>query len=286
MAVQTTTLLQDAPWTSPPWKLKSANSDTPSYIHEKLLKQLSPVLYSVCEREWLETLERVYTFGEAVTEQVLSGFLNYAYYGDYTHPVPTPDIPATPSIYSDSLCQVGEKGDLDSSANDADDNHDDEPLPDQARHPFLLHIQLYVFGDTYMIPELQLLARGKICEGLRHFTTQDIKSDNSNREIIFDLLDYAFDNLREEDPLLSFFSLYASNRLDGLRLSPQRLEALMLGTDGKFFRLFLPKVCGSSRDVFSFTDKELATFAFDRDLENGAQGLVSTPPGCLFYVTH
>ena len=80
---------------------------------------------------------------------------------------------------------------------------------------------------------------------------------------VFDAMEYAFDNLREEDTLLTFLSLYASNKLDELRLSAQLFEALLLGSDGKFAKHFIPKISGSSRDPFSIKHEDLAGLQWD-----------------------
>lgn len=209
---------------SEPWRLKSECSETPFYIHEELLRNSSPALYSVCERKWAESQERVYQFDKAVSEQTISCFLSYAYHGDYVSSSQTAGLIALSSIEL-ALDKRRVAKNSDSKVADSDKDEKYHPVSSHSEdvHPLLLHIQLYVFADTYIIPNLQMLTRGKIRESL-----QKLSSLNSEgvREEVFDLLEYAFDNLREEDTLLTFLSLYASNKLDVLKLSSQRLNFL------------------------------------------------------------
>lgn len=218
----------------------------------------------MCERKWAETQERVYRFDKAVSLQMISCFMSYAYHRDYVH--------STQEFGSITLPLAGTTSDKREVVKNSDPKMTDGAIKDEryhpvslhseAAHPLLLHIQLYVFGDTYIMRDLQKLARGKICQALKELASLDIENV---REMVFDLMEYAFDNLREEDIMLTFLSLYASNKLQSLRLSTQRFETLMMGSDGKFVRHILPKISGSSKDVFSLTDDNLKSFPLNGD---------------------
>lgn len=246
--------------------MKSGTSETSFYVHEELLKKSSPVLFSMCERKWVETQERLYRFDRAVSDQVISCFLSYAYNGDYVYCAPKTDSITSPPVDPGSKNgSVINDEETTTVKNGEDDKYKLAPSHVQNAHPLLLHVQLYVFADTYIIPDLQKLARGKIRDWLQKCPSLN---PEGVREMIFDLMEYAFENLREEDIMLTFLSLYASNKLDALRLSSQRLEALMLGSDGKFVRLFIQKINPSTRDAFSFTDESLAEVTLNEGVHN------------------
>ncbi|KAK2762716.1 hypothetical protein FQN54_000890 [Arachnomyces sp. PD_36] len=253
---------------SEPWKLKIANSNTVFYIHEDLLKKSSPALYSVCERHWAETQERVYRFDSTVPEQVIPLFLSYAYCGDYSMHTRKADHSGHHTIGQGTIkSEVIKRSATDSNGNN-DDNDDKGNLAStqtEPAHPLLLHIQLYVFADAYIMTDLQKLSRQKIRE---HLKSLSALNNENTREMVLDLLEYAFDNLREEDIMLTLLSLYASYRLGELRQSSQRLESLMLGSGGKFFRHFLPKITTAGRDAFSYDDEGLASYARGEGFHN------------------
>lgn len=169
---------------------------------------------------WAESQERVYTFDKAVSEEVISCFLNFLYHKDYS------------AKSNDSAGQCA------NSSNDKE----------SSLHPLLLHAELYVFADTYIMSSLKGNASWKLKCYLRNMGELNTAE---KRDSIFDLIEYTFDNLREDDALLVFLADYVSFKLIQLRLSYQRLETLLLGSDGKFIKNLLPRISGSSKDPFA-----------------------------------
>lgn len=183
-----------------------------------MLKSSSEALYSVCNRSWAETQERVYKFDEAVSEEVICCFLNFLYHGRY---------------FAGAISPTESSGSSDGTA---------EPL-----HPLLLHAQVCVFADTYLMPSLKGTSTGSIkghLQGMKDLNTTE------KREAVLNLIEYCFDNLQEDDSLLRFLAEYTSFKLSELRLSSQRFEALLLGSDGKFIKNLLPRLSGSSSNPF------------------------------------
>lgn len=196
--------------------MKSSHSDKIFYVHEDKLKHSCPSLYSVCSRMWFESQERVYKFDKAVSEDVILCFLNFLYHGHYS-----------------SL-----------KANTAAENPCSPNDQEVGLHPLLLHAQIYVFADTYFMVALGGTAYSNLkC----HLRDMGELNTSTKRDSVLDLIEYAFDNLRDDDNLLVILADYVNFRLFQLRLSP-RLVALLMGSDGKLLKTLLPKISGSSRD--------------------------------------
>lgn len=208
------------------WKLKTSHSDRTFYIHEEVLKSASSVIYAVCGSSWAESQEYIYKFDEAVSEEVLSCFVSYAYRREY--PVESPTTSAQKLLGSSSDKQG--------------------PNNDQGTHPLLLHAQIYVFADAYDVASFGDPAVTAIKSLLLDMA--DLNTDEK-RERVLDLIDHAFDNVREDDPLLIFLADYAGYMLHKLRLSPRRLAASFSGSDGNFAKHLLPRLQSSSKNPFS-----------------------------------
>lgn len=167
----------------------------------------------------MESQERVYKFDEAVSDEVICCVLNYLYHGRYS-----------------------------AGTNTLTEKCADAPKIEGASlHPLLLHAQLYVFADTYIMEPLKTIASRNI----KHYLKDMVPlSTPERRDLVIDLIEYAHDNLREEDALLLSLADYASFRLSELRAS-QRLKTLLLGSDGGFLKHLLPRLSGSSNDPFA-----------------------------------
>ena len=192
------------------------------------MKRSCITLHAVCSRMWSETRNRIYQFDKAVSEATIVCFLNYAYYGIYA------SNPYKPQ-------QAAKQGpSAKSTSNDTSSSTREGP------HKLLLHAQVYVFADTYIIPGLGQLAAKNIKDLLDGVKGKLWKS--AERNSVLDLLEYAFENLREEDPLLIFLAKYASFKFSALRHSRDRFQAILLGSGGKFLKNLLPTLTGSFDD--------------------------------------
>src|SRR5580700_871933 len=63
--------------------LEASDSNTTFYVHEHLLRSISPVLLAAISREWNEKTTGRYKFHDEVSEKVLLCFLRWAYHGNY-----------------------------------------------------------------------------------------------------------------------------------------------------------------------------------------------------------
>ncbi|PVH68446.1 hypothetical protein DL98DRAFT_522744 [Cadophora sp. DSE1049] len=244
---------------SKPITLLPSGSDSPIYIHERLLGSV----------EWKESKSRVYKFlkdddGFDVTKDLLICFVRWAYIGDYStelvgissfveERVVAEDVveeddwdfgsskrkkgknrgkqdiyvdeipPATPEALSDKHDQLdsGEEGLSIRTTNTVD--------------PLSLHIQLYVFANIYLIDALKDKVERSTLKA--PYTT-----------MIFSLLEYASLYLSNDDPLLNWLGRYASWNLSTLRQNVRRLENLL--GDGKFATLLVRHVVPSQTNPF------------------------------------
>ncbi|KAK2757953.1 hypothetical protein FQN54_004359 [Arachnomyces sp. PD_36] len=166
------------------WKLMTCHSEKVFYIHEEILKDCSGVLKAVCDNPWIESKERLYTFDEAVTEEILRAFVDHAYHHKY-------DTNTNPP-----------KGALDTDA-------------------LFFHLEVYVFADTYKVASLGDYSSNLIKVFLRQMgpPTTIEKAD-----VVFDLIDCAHENLQKDDELLWFFVKYAEYGRQYLQCFPERLR--------------------------------------------------------------
>lgn len=224
-------------------------------MHEGLLRSLSPVLLAACDGKWKEQISGRYKFSEDVTERTLLCFLTWAYNGDYD----SNDEAETRPSPNEALVRY-EKGTNGERA-------PEEPLGEtpaaaaaivdkeqRVMHPLLLHISLYVFADVYQIEPLKASTKQKILDQLEKLENLP---ESHERVAIFDLLDYAFSRLPEQDPLLHWLARYASWKLDDLRHICTRLDNLLSENDGKFARMLVRYLYKSTVNPFSLTPAEI-----------------------------
>ncbi|KAF8860793.1 hypothetical protein BDZ45DRAFT_672297 [Acephala macrosclerotiorum] len=113
--------------------------------------------------------------------------------------------------------------------------------------PLFLHIQVYVFAIIYQINELQNVSRRKLKAYL-----QDIERSTDNyTSKMFDMLDYAFLHLSDEDKLLQWLAKYSAWKLGTLREDFTRLDVLLRATDGKFSSMLVRCVAPSQVNPFA-----------------------------------
>jgi hypothetical protein len=185
------------------------------------------VLHELCSssQNWKEGQERLYEFDQAVSDQVIACFLSYAYNGDYdvTEVLSEPDIEGL-------MNTVGKYTGLIDT--------------DKAPHPLLLLAQIYVFADTYVMFDLGDLTGDK----LKANTNSETLFSVFHRDTVFDLIEYAIDNLDDNDDLLEHLAQVTSLSLQYLHYSPRLIEVL-LKSSGKFLDLLLPEFSGIPRKV-------------------------------------
>ncbi|KAH6714512.1 hypothetical protein BKA61DRAFT_360661 [Leptodontidium sp. MPI-SDFR-AT-0119] len=267
---------------SEPITLLPSDSDSPVYIHERLLSSVSPPLSAAYQGEWKESKSRAYKFLQDdegfytdVTRDLLICFVRWAYLGDYStemigipsfveEPVAMEEVFVhdgfsfmIPKVEKDKIC-----GSQDTSVDEIPPAAPDTPI---ARHdkfdggekgpstemanavdPLHLHIQLYVFANIYLIDALKDVSKEKILEYLRKVDKSLSKAPYTTK--IFGLLEYASRHLSDDDPLLNWLGRYASWNLTALRQDARRLENLL--GDGKFAVLLIRHVRPSQRNPF------------------------------------
>lgn len=258
---------------SEPITLLPSASDSPVYIHERLLSSVSPSLSAPYQREWKESKSRVYKFlkdddGFDVTKDLLICFVRWAYIGDYST-----EIVGISSFVEERVVAevVVEEDDWDFGTSKRkkgknrgkQDIYVDPPAPLETpsdRHdqldggeegssigttntvdPLSLHIQLYVFANIYLMEALKDVSKRKIIEYLQKVERSTSKAPYTT--MIFGLLEYASLYLSDNDPLLNWLGRYASWNLSTLRQNVQRLENLL--GDGKFAALLVRHVVPS-----------------------------------------
>jgi hypothetical protein len=268
--------------------LEAAGSNTPFYIHEGLLRSISPALSAACRSEWKEGTVRRYKFREEVTEQMLLCFLTWAYHNDYHCGNGEDILPSSVNTRAEingleeaTIRKKSKKGkttrDPDPVMDLKEPQRDDEPAPesptaeyrqakaekaneeslpaeDDVVHPILLHVRLYGFAHTYLIEPLKVIAKKKMIDQLQKFGNL---SDSGERAAVFDVLAYAFYRLPEDDPLLYWLGRYASWRLEDLRQMPTRLDDLLSDEDSSFAKLLVRYVSNSNINPFNLNEDQI-----------------------------
>lgn len=165
-------------------------------------------------------------------------------------PVPEPEPDLAPLCDTEIDPQTGETKKPDDT-NDPQGNIAGESRTDTTEplHPLLLHIQLYVFANIYIVDSLKTLSEQKI---VIYLEKAELSEKGCTSEI-FDLLDFAFSNLPEDDDLLYWLANYSSWKLGALRVDMRRLDNLLRMVDGNFSRLLARHVLPSKKSPFKIT---------------------------------
>jgi hypothetical protein len=150
-----------------------------------------------------EGQQGIYRFDET-TEGTLARFIEWAYRGDY------PTVISESEAVQKSLphgieADVKDKPTIATPATDFTSEN----------HPLLVHIRLYIFSGTYLIPELQGLAFEKVTACFI-----DLEKPNSldTQLAVIDALRLSFLRLHEHEALLDWLSQYSAYCIDKLRL--------------------------------------------------------------------
>ncbi|GKZ38991.1 hypothetical protein AbraIFM66950_011620, partial [Aspergillus brasiliensis] len=93
----------------------------------------------------------VYVF-EDVAEGTIARFIEWAYRGDYPATISGTNIGQTPILLEGRETDIDEKP----------ENTTPETDSTSENHPLLVHIRLYIFSETYLVPDLQQLAYEKL----------------------------------------------------------------------------------------------------------------------------
>lgn len=90
-------------------------------------------------------------------------------------------------------------------------------------HTLLRHLRVYIFSDTYLVPELKNLAFGKLTAVVRDMG----KPNNLDEQLaVIDCLSLAFSKLPQHDTLPGWMAQYAAWCLSNLRLQQKFHELL------------------------------------------------------------
>ncbi|GMF81807.1 unnamed protein product [Aspergillus oryzae] len=173
-------------------------------IHRRLLYSKSKPLIAALDSDLKEGQSGVYKF-EEVTEGTIARFIEWAYRGDYPTTISGTNIGQTPTL------PEGTETDIDKKAA----NTTPETDFTSENHPLLVHIRLYIFSETYLIPDLQQLAYEKVTACL---TDLDIPNSLDTQLAVIDALRLSFYRLPQHDNLLDWLAQYAAYCLDKLRV--------------------------------------------------------------------
>jgi hypothetical protein len=172
-------------------------------IHRKLLGLKSKPVIAALDRGFDEGQRGIYKF-EETTEGTLARFIEWAYRGDY--PTVISEIGTVQKSLPHGIeADVKDPPTVTTSATDLTSEN----------HPLLVHVRLYIFSGTYLIPELQDLAFNKVTACFK-----DLKKPESldTQLAVIDALQLSFLRLHEPDALLDWLSQYSAYCIDKLRL--------------------------------------------------------------------
>lgn len=145
----------------------------------------------------------VYEFQE-VAEGTIARFIEWAYRGDYPATVSGTNIGQIPTLLESTETNIDKK-----PASTTPKSHF---TPEN--HPLLVHIRLYMFSETYLVPDLQQLAYEKVAACL---TDLDKPKSLDTTLVVIDALRLSFPRLPQHDRLLDWLLRYAAYCLDKLR---------------------------------------------------------------------
>ncbi|KAJ5161351.1 hypothetical protein N7492_006743 [Penicillium capsulatum] len=177
-------------------------------IHRKLLESKCKALESAFSNDFSESTSGQYTFNET-THDTVARFIEWCYKGEYTDVELTPmEVPQPEQKKSKSV--------------------ESEPTSGENKtlqaHTLLCHLRVYIFSDTYLVPELNNLAFGKFTAVLRDMG----KPNNLDEQLaVIDCLSLAFSKLPQHDTLPGWMAQYAAWCLSNLRLQ-QNFHELQL----------------------------------------------------------
>jgi hypothetical protein len=271
--------------------LEASDSNTTFYVHEHLLRSISPVLLAAISREWNEKTTGRYKFHEEVPEKVLLCFLRWAYHGNYHEIIPSSvnlkaendeefytwiwgvsgkkkkkkkkkglfeEPEPEPEPAPEPPPEPEEDGPVEEHKQMAEQTVEGSLralYPEDNLHPLLLNIKLYVFADAYMIEPLKTLSKQKMMAQLQELGNL---ANGHERDAVFDVLTFAFSSrLPEQDVLLHWLARYASWRLDELKQMSSSFDKLLLETEGNFATLLVRYVEKSSLDPFNLKTEEI-----------------------------
>ncbi|OJJ65744.1 hypothetical protein ASPBRDRAFT_139494 [Aspergillus brasiliensis CBS 101740] len=172
-------------------------------IHRKLLGLKCEPVIAALDGSFDEGRQGIYRFDET-TEGTVARFIEWAYRGDY--PTVISEIePVQKSLPHGIEANVEGKPIIAPPAADFTSEN----------HPLLVHIRLYIFSGTYLIPELQHLAFEKVTACF-----MDLEKPNSldTQLAVIDAVRLSFLRLHEHDTLLNWLSQYSAYCIDKLRL--------------------------------------------------------------------
>ncbi|KAE8355617.1 hypothetical protein BDV28DRAFT_30603 [Aspergillus coremiiformis] len=134
--------------------LKTTTSTHIFKVHKALLDIKCKSITPAFNGNYTESQDSIYTFSDT-SHETLARFIEWAYRADYTEPTEDTD---------------GDTSTLPSDDEEWSTRPQDTTTGDQSRpvhHSLLAHMDLYIFSDVYIIPELKALAFTKIQTGLR-----------------------------------------------------------------------------------------------------------------------
>ncbi|GKZ98244.1 hypothetical protein AnigIFM59636_002477 [Aspergillus niger] len=189
---------------SDPVSLRVAQTGRSFRIHRTLLHAKSLPLFAALDSNLKEGQSGVYVF-EDVAEGTIARFIEWAYRGDYPATVSGTNIGQTPILLEGTETDIDEKP----------ENTTPETNFTSENHPLLIHIRLYIFSETYLVPDLQQLAYEKLTACL---TDLDKPNSLDTQLAVIDALRLSFPRLPQHDKLLDWLAQYAAYCLDKLRV--------------------------------------------------------------------
>lgn len=171
-------------------------------IHRELLESKCKALKSAFSHDFSERISGQYIFKET-THDTVARFIEWSYKGDYTESELTP-------------MEMAEPGQGKSESVGPEPPSDEQEV--LQAHTLLCHIRVYIFSDTYMVPELKDLAFDKFTAAVMDME----KPKTLNEQLaVIDCLSLAFSKLPLHDTLPGWLAQYAAWCLGNLRLQPK-----------------------------------------------------------------
>ncbi|RDK41717.1 hypothetical protein M752DRAFT_253087 [Aspergillus phoenicis ATCC 13157] len=189
---------------SDPVSLQVGQTGRSFRIHRTLLHSKSSPLIAALDSNLKEGQSGVYVF-EDVAEGTIARFIEWAYRGDYPATISGTNIGQTPILLEGTETDIDEKP----------ENTTPETDLTSENHPLLVHIRLYIFSETYIVPDLQQLAYKKVTACI---TDLDKPNSLDTQLAVIDALQFSFLGLPPHDKLLDWLAQYAAYCLEKLRV--------------------------------------------------------------------